>query len=71
VIRSSKLLEEFEREFAATHLARLSYTDALGIFTALWRHARRLNPDFPARWEDDIEADVELARVLNGLGRHP
>lgn len=70
MIRSSKRLEEFEREYAATHRVHLSYHHALGIFTALWRHARQINPGFPGPWEDDIEADIELARVLNGVGRH-
>jgi hypothetical protein len=41
----------------------------LAIYAALWRHARALNPDFPTDWHEDIKADLELARVLNGLPR--
>lgn len=65
MIGSSKRLEEFERWHASTELARLSYLDALAIFTGLWRHARQVNEEFPGPWGDDILADIELARVLN------
>jgi hypothetical protein len=65
LIGSTKRLEEFERWHASAELARLTYADALAIFTGLWRHARQLNEAFPGPWEDDIQADIELARVLN------
>jgi hypothetical protein len=48
---------------------RLTYHEALTRFTALWVYARRVNPDFPVAWQDDIAADIELARVLNGHTR--
>ena len=69
MIRSTERLREFERWYSATHIAPRSYGEALAIFAALWRHARRLNPDFPSHWQEDVKADVELARVLNGLPR--
>jgi hypothetical protein len=69
VIGSVERLEDFERWYASTHLSRRSYLEALAVFAGLWRHARLLNPDFPGDWEADIEADIELARVLNGLPR--
>jgi hypothetical protein len=28
---------------------------------------RQLRPDWPNDWRADVEADIELARVLNGL----
>jgi hypothetical protein len=65
LIRSSEQLEDFDRWYAATKLSGLSYRDALAIFAAMWRHAALLNEDFPGPWEDDIQADIELARVLN------
>jgi hypothetical protein len=34
-------------------------------FTALWVYARKIRPDFPTFELKDLEADVELARVLN------
>ena len=69
VIRSSERLREFEHWYTATYVAPMSYSDALRIFTAMWRHARRLNPAFPTDWREDVKADIELARVLNGLAR--
>jgi hypothetical protein len=71
LIRSSERLQEFERWYASTQLAQRSYQEALAVYAALWKHARALNPDFPSDWERDVEADIELARVLNGLPRQP
>jgi hypothetical protein len=67
LIGSSERLQEFERWYASTVLARRSYDDALAVFAALWRYARQIDPVFPRDWEVDVEADIELARVLNGL----
>ena len=67
MIRNPERLNDFEIWHAREHLARLSHADALAIFTALWRHAQALDPAFPERWRDDLRADLELARVLNGL----
>lgn len=67
MIGSVERLEEFDRWYASEVLSRRSYHEALRVFAALWRHARRLNPEFPGNWEEDVKADIELARVLNGL----
>jgi hypothetical protein len=63
----SREIAEIERRYAREVLSELTYREALAIFTALWVHAQRLNPDFPGPWEEDIAPDLELARVLNGL----
>jgi hypothetical protein len=60
-------LAELDRRYARESLAGLTYQEALARFTALWAYARKLNPDFPADWERDIQPDLVLARVLNGL----
>lgn len=67
LIRSSERLRDFERSYAAADQSQRSYRDALDIFAALWRYARQMNPTFPGGWEQDVEPDIELARVLNGL----
>lgn len=59
-------LQAFERWYASEHSAQRTYEDAVAVLAALWVHARTLNPDFPPRWELDIQGDIELARVLNG-----
>lgn len=67
MIHRSEKVKALERRYAREHLGRLSYLDALAVFTALWREASDLNADFPGDWRDDIAADLEIARALNGL----
>jgi hypothetical protein len=45
----------------------MEYLEKLRRFEALWMHAVRLDPLFGRRWQEDIQADLILARVLNGL----
>lgn len=67
MLHPTKELAALDRRHAEKVLGRLTYGEALAQFTALWEHARKLNADFPAAWHGDIDADLELARVLNGL----
>jgi hypothetical protein len=71
MIRNSETLERFERDYVRRRYANMTYAEALQIFAALWQHARALNPGFPDNWREDVEADIELARVLNGLAATP
>ena len=64
MIRDPNLLA-VERSYSAAQ-AR-TYQDALAIFTALWREAAALRPDFPGDWREDLADDFALARALNGL----
>lgn len=67
MIRPSPELDRFEREYARSR-RDMSYVEALEIFEALWEEATALNPDFPSPdWETDIEPDLRVARVVNGL----
>lgn len=67
MIEPTPELEELERRWAQEWLAGMTYSEALGIFAALWEEARALNPDFPGDWQDDIAPDLAIARALNGL----
>ena len=67
MIRSSELLEDFERCYGREAFRGLTYAEALARFTALWVHARALNPDFGSDWREDVEADIAVARAVNGL----
>jgi hypothetical protein len=67
VIGSTARLEDFNRWYASTHLAGRSYFDALVVFAGLWQYASLVNDNFPGDWESDVGADIELARVLNGV----
>jgi len=53
------------------YIAKRTYAEALAIFSALWREARALNPDFPGDWEADLEPDLAVARAINGLPPTP
>lgn len=67
MIASHRALEEFEAQQGREAHAGSSYADALARFTALWVYAREINPSMGADWMDDIQADIAVARALNGL----
>jgi len=66
VIRDSKTLREFEAGYQRNQLT-LSYAQALERFAALWTEARALRPDLGSDWEEDLQPDLRIARILNGL----
>ncbi len=67
MIRSSRKLKRFEREYARSSGKAATYARALEIFEALWAEAKALNPDFPGDWETDLAPDFAVARAINGL----
>lgn len=71
MMRWTDEIAAIERRHARETLTGMSYREALDRFVALWIYARKLNPDFPGDWEEDIQADLTLARVLNGLPADP
>ena len=71
MLRPSAELEALDRRYAREQLGRLSYEEALAIFTALWCEARDLNGDFPGEWKEDIAPALAIARAVNGLPPTP
>src|SRR5688572_14488054 len=67
MIVSSRRLDEFEAQYQREAFATLSYGDALARFAALWAEARIIRPDLGQDWQEDVEADVAVARAVNGL----
>lgn len=67
MLRSPDDLAAVDRRYAREILAQATYQEALAHFRALWEHALKLNPAFPASGVEDLDADIELARVLKGL----
>ena len=65
MIRRPKRLEEFERRYQRDAFRDITYEEALRIFTALWMEADRM--DFGLDWREDLEADLAVARAVNGL----
>ena len=67
MIRATDRLDSFERQYAIQQARARSFREALAIYEALWKEAVSLNRRFPGEWQDDIDADLELSRVLIGL----
>ena len=45
----------------------LTYEAALERYAAWWAYARELRPDIGDDWEEDVQADIAVARAVNGL----
>lgn len=67
MLRSSDRIRKIEATWSRSVYSSMDYPEALTRFTALWNQARLLNPGMGQSWEEDIEADINLARILNGL----
>jgi hypothetical protein len=67
VIRATDRLRSFELRYAIEQSKTRGFREALAVYEALWKEAASLNPAFPGAWQDDMDADLELGRVLNGL----
>jgi hypothetical protein len=67
MIKSPHLLQELDRRYERERLADLTYEAALQRFAALWAEARELGVIDNEDWLTDLEPDLAIARVLNGL----
>jgi hypothetical protein len=67
MIRDTERLRELNRRWEREAYADLTYQEALRIYSALWQHARYLNPRLGGDWRDGLEADLAIARAVNGL----
>lgn len=70
MLNPTPLWREFERRDAREAYASLTYEQALRRFEAMWAHARALRPDLGEDWLDDVQADIAVARAVNGLPPH-
>lgn len=71
MIESYGEVEELERRWEQETFRGLTFENALARFAALWVHARALNPHMGADWREDLEADLAVARAVNGLPPAP
>ena len=71
MIRRPKRLEELEKRYQREAFRDLTFQEALRLFTALWMEAREVNPDLGSDWREDLEADLAVARAVNGLPPRP
>ena len=65
VIKSPLVLAAFEDADQRSTSRSVTYYQALDIFLALWDEARLLNPHIGADWREDVQCDIEVARILN------
>ena len=70
MIKSTDRLRESEIDWNRALYSTMEYPEALERFAALWEQAARVHQDIGMEWEEDIKADITLARVLNGLPAH-
>ncbi|HEX9727892.1 MAG TPA: hypothetical protein VGA37_05265 [Gemmatimonadales bacterium] len=66
MVRSTAELDRLEATLAR-EAESLDYGEALRRYAALWAYARALRPSIGDDWLDDLEPDLAVARVLNGL----
>jgi hypothetical protein len=69
IVREEKALYEFERQYAADFGKHFSYEDAATLYEELWCRGRDCGAIDDANPLEGIEADIEMARTLNGLPR--
>ncbi len=67
MMKAPEKVREMEAAYNITLYRDMDYEDALERFEALWLEALSLNPRLGLLWEEDVESDIELARILNGL----
>jgi hypothetical protein len=67
MIADTPRLRRFEAEYQRNAYRQVSYADALACYAMLLGEARLLNPDFGTDWEEDLAADLAVARAINGL----
>ena len=66
MLNPSPMLRRFEARFAREYACE-PFQAVLGRFATLWAYARLLNPQLGSDWAADLEADLRIARAVNGL----
>src|SRR3990170_1320069 len=69
MIQPSPSRRELEARYQRAAFAHVTYVEALDRCAALWAEARVLNPGLGADWRADLEADLAVARAVNGSGK--
>ena len=65
MIKNSKLLDEFEKEFIKKN--SLSYEESLALLDGMWEMGMALGVLPPKDPWEGIEVDIRVARILNCL----
>lgn len=65
MIRDSRILNNLERKVIKEE--KLSFSEALAIFEAMWKEGMTLGVIPPKDPLEGIETDIRIARILNCL----
>ena len=68
MIKDKKLLREFEDDFMRVE-KKLSYTQAIRLFTDMWNEGVKLGVLPPKNPSEGIDVDVRIAKVLNSCSK--
>lgn len=67
MIEPSAALADFEARYQRDAFRGLTYDQALARFAALWAEAVAIGADLQGDWREDLDADLAVARAVNGL----
>jgi hypothetical protein len=65
MIKNARILRKFEAE--ETKKERISFRDAMKIFEAMWREALALGVVKKSTSLNDIEKEIKIAKIINGI----
>ena len=63
MMKNVQKIEKLERAFISKN--RLSYEQALSIFTSLWQEGQRMGVLPPANPLEGLETDYKIAKIMN------
>lgn len=69
MIKNAELLQAFENDFISEK-GRLSFDQALALFTSMWMEGRHLGILPPEDPMEGIEVDIRVARVLHSCSKN-
>ena len=67
MIEPSAALADLEARYQRDAFRGLTYEQALARFAALWAEAVAIGADLQGDWLEDLDADLAVARAVNGL----
>ena len=70
MIEHPEKVRELEAAYDHARYAAMSPEEKLAIYSAMWQQAREAGLLDFSNWEEDVKADIELARVLGSQPLH-
>lgn len=67
MLERTERLDALDRRWERRAYGELDFSRALARFAALWQEAVELRDDPRAGWREDLDADLAVARAVNGL----